>query len=127
MSILDQFFSDNNQPLDAEHIRHCREMAESLLSTVSVVQAHNEHGESEDFDPLFLAINSLIGRIVEDAIKLALRDRMLQGDVDFVEPQWLLTALSDLLATMPQTNYCDPWISLSMACSFVKGLGDKQC
>jgi hypothetical protein len=60
MSILDQFFSDNNQPLDAEHIRHCREMAESPLSTVSVVRAHNEHGESEDFDPLFWAIKSLM-------------------------------------------------------------------
>jgi len=117
-SILDQCFRDDNQMLEAEHLQHLRKIAESLLSTVILAPGQQAYGNSEDFDPLFWAINSVDGRIVENAIKLALRDRKLQGDIDFVEPRWLLQALSDLLAVMPQDEvritailgYRFPWL-----------------
>jgi hypothetical protein len=99
--ILDIFFQDESQSLEAEHLQRFSEMAESLLSTVSLVSGQQAYGDSEDFDPLFWAINSVDGRIVENAIKIALRERKLQGEIDRVEPQWLLKALSHLLATMP--------------------------
>jgi hypothetical protein len=98
--ILDQFFRDDSSPLEAEHLQHFREMAESLLSTVTLTPGQQAYGGSEDFDPLFWAINSPDGRIVENAIKVALRERKLQGDVDFAEPGWLLETLADLLAVM---------------------------
>jgi len=93
-------------------------MAESLLSTVTLVSGQQAYGDSEDFDPLFWAINSVDGRIIENAIKVALRDRKLQGDIDCVEPQWLLKELSHLLAIMPPDEvritailgYRFPWL-----------------
>jgi len=116
--VLDQFFRDDNQPLEAEHLQRLREMAESLLSTVTLASGQQAYGDSEDFDPLFWAINSVDGRIVENAVKVALRDRKRQGDIDCVEPQWLLNALSHLLAIMPQDEvritailgYRFPWL-----------------
>jgi hypothetical protein len=93
-------------------------MAESLLSTVPVAQGRRDHGDSEDFDPLFWAINSVDGRIIENGIKLALRDRKLQGDIECVEPQWLLEALSAIQETLPADDvqvsailgYRFPWL-----------------
>lgn len=118
-AILDQFFRDDNQQLEAEPLRQFREMAESLLSSVTLGPGQKAYGDSQDFDPLFWAINSLDGRIVENAIKIALRDRKLQGDIDISEPQWLLRALSDLLSTMPPDEmritavlgYRFPWLA----------------
>jgi len=117
-SVLDQFFSDDSRPLEAEHLQYCLEIAETLLATVTLSSGQQAYAGSEDFDPLFWAINSTDGRIVENAIKVALRDRKLQGDVDSVEPQWLLNGLSHLLAIMPNDEvritailgYRFPWL-----------------
>lgn len=116
--ILDIFFRDESLPLEAEHLQRFSEMAESLLLTVSLASGQQAYGNKEDFDPLFWAINSVDGRIVENAIKIALRDRKIHGEIDCVEPQWLLKALSHLLTIMPPDElritailgYRFPWL-----------------
>jgi hypothetical protein len=116
--ILDQFLRDDNDPLSVDHIQLLIEMAADLLSTVVVSSGSRQHAGSEDFDPLFWAINSSDGRIVENAIKLALQDRKLNGDTHRAEPAWLTRPLSTILSTMPPDElqitailgYRFPWL-----------------
>ncbi len=57
-SVLDRFFRDDGNSVKAEEITQLARISESLLSTVTAISFPGDRESSEDFDPLFLAINS---------------------------------------------------------------------
>lgn len=118
-NVLDQYFRDDGKSIDVEQALQLRKIAKNLLPTVRPDSIRSEQQSSDDFDPLFWAINKTDGRIIENSIKLALRDRKLQDEAGVSsDSQWLFDELSRILAEMPDNEvqisailgYRFPWL-----------------
>lgn len=118
-SVLDQCFQDNGDSVKAEEIRPLRKICEALLATVNPMSRPADRQLPDDFDPLFWGINSTDGRIIENSIKLALRERKFQDDSKVrADSEWLFRTLSRILDQLPDDEvrisailgYRFPWL-----------------
>lgn len=118
-SVLDQCFQDNGDSVKADEIRPLKKICEALLATVTPMSRPADRQLRDDFDPLFWGINSTDGRILENSVKLALRERKFQDESTVsADCEWLFRTLSRTLDQLPNDEvrisailgYRFPWL-----------------
>src|SRR5208337_3788228 len=94
--LFDYLLRDEHHSFGIGHLSDLSAVMFTLCSLIVFPSEQPAIKSDEDFDPLFIGINSSNGRIVENALKVATLEKKLRGEMA-PHSWWIFVSLSAIL------------------------------